>query len=283
MSCPDCFSGHQHDGTPKGKLIELHGLDTYVAEPEDDVQPKGIIVIIPDAFGIEFVNNKLLADSYAKKGGYKVYLPDFMLGRSAPIWMIESMRALLSPGNYLSKPYHTFWVAYAFLPWVLTNRPGRTFPTVKNFFEALRSSTEGTTLPLGVAGFCWGGKHALLLTREENYSSSSSSSGERKPLLDAAFVGHPSFFEHPRDAELITVPTSFAVPERDHQIKVPAVSDEIARILEGKGGELKVYENCGHGFCVRADFLEGDVASQAAAAENQATTWFTSHLRRSTS
>lgn len=83
MSCPDCFSGSEHDGTPKGKVIKLHGLDTYVTESPEGKPAKGIIVIIPDAFGIDFINNKILADIYAAKGDYKVYLPDFMLGMSS--------------------------------------------------------------------------------------------------------------------------------------------------------------------------------------------------------
>lgn len=80
MSCPDCFKGSVHEGTPVGKLEEIHGLNTYVSLPKSGIPPKGIIVIIPDAFGIEFVNNRLLADHYAEKGDYKVYLPDFMAG-----------------------------------------------------------------------------------------------------------------------------------------------------------------------------------------------------------
>lgn len=65
-----------------GSMTKLHGLDTYVVEPPQGRQPKGIIVYIPDAFGIDFVNNKLLADAYARGGDFKVYLPDFMLGKS---------------------------------------------------------------------------------------------------------------------------------------------------------------------------------------------------------
>lgn len=41
---------------------------------------RGIIIIVPDAFGWEFVNNRILADNYAEKGKYLVYLPDFMNG-----------------------------------------------------------------------------------------------------------------------------------------------------------------------------------------------------------
>jgi dienelactone hydrolase len=80
MSCPDCFSGHVHSGLPLGREAKILGRDTYIAEPKD-VPAKGIIVIIPDAFGWQFVNNRILADHYASRGNYKVYLPDFMDGK----------------------------------------------------------------------------------------------------------------------------------------------------------------------------------------------------------
>lgn len=81
MSCPDCFSGHVREDTPKGHIASLHGLETYVAEPDVPAdQVKGIVVIIPDAFGWEFVNNRILADHYADMGKFRVYLPDFMKG-----------------------------------------------------------------------------------------------------------------------------------------------------------------------------------------------------------
>jgi Uncharacterized anaerobic dehydrogenase len=81
MSCPQCFTGSVHEGAPKGKIVKLHGLDAYVSEPEEGKPVKGIIIIIPDAFGWEFVNNRILADHYAEKGSYKVYLPEFMNGK----------------------------------------------------------------------------------------------------------------------------------------------------------------------------------------------------------
>jgi dienelactone hydrolase len=82
MSCPDCFSGSIHEGQPKGQTTKLHGLDVYVSSPpQDPSKPsKGIVVVISDAFGWEFVNNRLLADHYAEKGNFTIYLPDFMNG-----------------------------------------------------------------------------------------------------------------------------------------------------------------------------------------------------------
>lgn len=61
----------------------MHGLRTYIAEPAAGKQTLGIIVIIPDAFGVGFVNNQILADHYASAGQYLVYLPDFMDGQFA--------------------------------------------------------------------------------------------------------------------------------------------------------------------------------------------------------
>ena len=82
MSCPQCFTGHVNPGTPTGKWESVHGLRTYVAEPANGVTAKGIVVIIPDAFGASFVNNQILADHYSSAGQFRVYLPDFMKGNN---------------------------------------------------------------------------------------------------------------------------------------------------------------------------------------------------------
>jgi dienelactone hydrolase len=87
MVCPDCLSGHIRTETPTGKVTKIHGLDTYVAEPPAGVKVKGLIIIISDLFGWEFVNSRLLADQYAASGNFIVYLPDFMSGPGVPVWM----------------------------------------------------------------------------------------------------------------------------------------------------------------------------------------------------
>ena len=78
---PCCATGSLHTGSPKGKISTLHGLDTYVAEPKGGVNAaEGIVVILPDVFGWQFLNNRVLADDYASKGNFLVLLPDFMDG-----------------------------------------------------------------------------------------------------------------------------------------------------------------------------------------------------------
>lgn len=83
MSCPQCFSGHINPGTPLGRIENVYGRRTYIAEPPNGKQALGIVVIIPDAFGLPFVNNQILADHYASLGQYLVYVPDFMDGESS--------------------------------------------------------------------------------------------------------------------------------------------------------------------------------------------------------
>ncbi|RFU26228.1 hypothetical protein B7463_g10111, partial [Scytalidium lignicola] len=84
MSCPDCFSGQVREQVLTGKETTIHGLPTYVAQPAEGVKPKGVVVILTDIFGWKFVNNRGLADRYAKQGNFLVYLPDIMDAQDRP-------------------------------------------------------------------------------------------------------------------------------------------------------------------------------------------------------
>lgn len=80
-----------HKGTPKGSEEERHGLNTYTVEPTRTgiLQPKGVVVIIPDIFGWTLPNIRMLADEMAKKGPFVVLLPDLMDGtyhRGSGVW-----------------------------------------------------------------------------------------------------------------------------------------------------------------------------------------------------
>ena len=82
MACKDCVSGTLHDGTPTGRIETIHGLPTYVTDPPDlnGAEPKGVVVIVADAFGWTLPNARVLADRYAERGGWRVLLPDFLDG-----------------------------------------------------------------------------------------------------------------------------------------------------------------------------------------------------------
>jgi dienelactone hydrolase len=143
---------------------------------------------------------------------------------------------------------------------------------VKAFFDQLRKE-EGATLPIGAAGFCWGGKHTFLLANTEDNATA-----DGKPLIDAGFAGHPSRLKIPGDIEPVSVPISIAVGDKDNQISVPQ-AEQIRKILEAKPpatkGEIRVYEGAGHGFCIRGELKENkELARQANEAEDQCMAWF---------
>ena len=83
MSCAACFTGALHDDvTPAGTETVLFGVPCYVGHPEPADTKAGTVVIISDAFGWRLKNTRALADLYAKKGGFKVLVPDFFNGKS---------------------------------------------------------------------------------------------------------------------------------------------------------------------------------------------------------
>ncbi|KAL1983376.1 hypothetical protein VTN96DRAFT_10435 [Rasamsonia emersonii] len=278
MSCPACFSGHVHDGSLKGQITKLHGLDAYVSEPVEGKPVKGIVIIVPDAFGWEFVNNRILADHYAEKGNYKVYLPDFMKGKATPVWALEVIPKLLSGKgllNWLLKPYYLFRTLQAVVPFMISNSFSKSWPIIESFFTAVRQN-EGSNLPVGAAGFCWGGKHVVNLAH-------GSQTADGKPLIDAGFTGHPSLLKIPDEIEKIKIPVSFALGEKDMTLKMPQIQ-QIQKVVdaqpEDQKGEVKVYNGAGHGFCVRADHVLQDQEQAATEAEDQAVDWFNRHFQK---
>jgi Dienelactone hydrolase family len=88
VQCRDCVGGAIHTGRPTGSEDLFHGLKTYVTRPDEGTPEKGIIIFITDIFGWKFPNSRLLADKYAKRGGYTVYVPDFMRGQST-LWNLS--------------------------------------------------------------------------------------------------------------------------------------------------------------------------------------------------
>ena len=181
--------------------------------------------------------------------------------------------------------YHLFWGLYGFVTFVVRNRLSLLMPRVKAFLAAVRTDPATAALPLGLAGFCWGGKVAVLVSHDEPGNRVGSPGG--RPPADAVFAGHPSALSLPADAERVRLPASFAVGDRDAALS-PTQVERIRAIVEDDGndcgsakcrGEVRLYPGVGHGFCVRADITTPDVAQQANEAEDQAIEWFNKQFR----
>ncbi|GJJ11185.1 hypothetical protein Clacol_005417 [Clathrus columnatus] len=82
-SCAHCVTGITHKGTPIGSIKQIGGHDTYVSLPKKDYSKDKAVLLLPDIFGIQFINCKLLADDFARSG-LAVYAPDYLNGDPAP-------------------------------------------------------------------------------------------------------------------------------------------------------------------------------------------------------
>ncbi|TAQ84186.1 hypothetical protein B7494_g7483 [Chlorociboria aeruginascens] len=287
VPCADCFSGTLHTDDPTGTTTTIHGLKTYVAQPDAGVTPKGIVVIITDGFGWEFPNNRVLADRYAQRGGFLVYLPDFMNGNALDSSILALMDKLQAPSSWLTTLlYKPFWIAQAaslLVPWLIRTREAVSKPKIFDYFTALRTSAPpfpSSDLKIGAAGFCWGGKYTVLLAANPPSSRvvrHGSATNAIEPLIDCGFTAHPSGLNMPKDIEAVILPLSVSVGNEDMAMKGEMIlkMKEILEVKKKGDHEVIIFPGAKHGFAVRLDPKDKYQAECAAKAEVQAIEWFT--------
>jgi dienelactone hydrolase len=245
MACTACVTGTLHTGTPTGTVQTLYDLPTYVASPPSGAATKGTVVIIPDAFGWTFSNNRILADSYAQKGNFRVLLPDFMDGGAISPDVMTYMDFIQEKHeswgvHSLRKAEYLVRIMFLLLPWRYGCRIGVTHPRVLDYMKKLRAEDESH--PVGAAGFCWGGKHVFMLVSDTEKTASG------KSLITAGFAAHPSYILFPTDVDAVKLPLSVACPSKDNHI----YGDKILTLEAGLRQcpaecEVKVYEGATHG------------------------------------
>ncbi|KAL8392078.1 hypothetical protein RB595_002324 [Gaeumannomyces hyphopodioides] len=304
--CQDCFKGTlRGDAQPTGTVETIHGLPTYVARPDPSSQgePLGLVVIVPDVFGWELLNTRALADSYARRGPFVVYLPDFMDGAAPPAYSLALLDKIETPSPswwaaLTQKPWLALQLVAIFVPRLLRIRGSVTTPRVHAFFQALRRSTAtsssspttaaATAAPpsgkVGVVGFCWGGRHAIDLCGVEAEAETETEGG-RRPLVDCGFTAHPSMVKIPDALERVRVPLSVANGDNDAFMgrdKMATLKRVLEGVRDGEGGsgsgsrvhEVVVYEGAIHGFAVRGNPADPRQAEMGLKAEDQAVSWF---------
>jgi dienelactone hydrolase len=142
---------------------------------------------------------------------------------------------------------------------------------------------EAANLPVGVAGFCWGGYFVAKICSGVLQPVDPTS----PPVVACGFTAHPSFLKYPKDIEAVKLPFAVAASEHDIQMS-PANAKSTREILERKNKEnlaagtsatvqheFVLYEGAHHGFAVRADEDATHEAEQGKKAEAQAIAWFT--------
>ncbi|KXX73691.1 Protein AIM2 [Madurella mycetomatis] len=291
--CRDCFTGTlRGDVVPSGAEEAVHGIPTYVARPDPGVQPLGIVVIATDAFGWKLRNTRALADTYARRVPCIVYVPDFFNGHGIP----ENGMLLLedepqSTDNFLARLLKKAWTTLRIVPIFLRfawfNRRGVTEPRAMDFMRAVRAAPgppTGEAPPkVGVAGFCWGGRPAVLWLHDEPQNKVLVG-GREYPLIDCAFTAHPSLLKIPEYIDKVVQPLSVANGEDDEWMGREKMK-KLVSTLEAKNAtagqevhEVVVYGDAKHGFAVRGDRNDLKQRERGDQSEDQAVKWFKKHF-----
>lgn len=160
-------------------------------------------------------------------------------------------------------------VISGFIPFLFYTRLAVAKPRVYKFFHDLRTN-EAASLPLGAAGFCWGGKYVFLLCSDSEKASNG------KSLIDCGFAAHPSNLVLPADTQAVSLPLSVAVGDVDVMVPIKQV-EQMKKILEEKGRErheVVVIPGAKHGFAIRAKPDDKEAVEHGLKAEEQAVRWF---------
>jgi dienelactone hydrolase len=117
---------------------------------------------------------------------------------------------------------------------------------------------------------------------EKNKDTEREGNREKKGLVDALFIAHPAKFATPQLVNAVTLyrtPVSFAHAGADRSLAAATLDEARAALakLPADGSyvhEVKVYEECAHGFAVRTRPGNQNEVEAADEALTQAVEWF---------
>lgn len=175
----------------------------------------------------------------------------------------------------MAKVYHILVLIRYFIPFKIANPDSKSRTQITDFCKALRKD-QASELPIGVAGFCWGGKWVVELCADKFKTS------DGKSLVDVGYTAHPSQLTFPDDINKVVLPLSISACEIDPGFSRKQYEDTrdilAAKSTKGKDEgiehETVWYPKAFHGFAVRADENDKEEAARGKQAEKQAVDWF---------
>ncbi|KAL0568759.1 hypothetical protein V5O48_013222 [Marasmius crinis-equi] len=240
--CDSCFKGVTHEGTPNGKWEKIGGVDCYVAVPEENKNAKTVVLFLPDAFGVQLINNQTVGI-------------DYFHGDPVP-------EEALSMANYSGPWDRAKW----FERHVNNLEPTR--ETIKKVVDALKA--EGVEV-FGATGYCYGGRCTFDLAFENTIKVAATS----HPSLLKIPEDLEKYLAASKAPLLINSCTT------DHQFppESQAKTDEV--LGNGKfapGYKREYFEGCEHGFAVRGDMSKPEVKAGKEGSFKSTVEWFKKYL-----
>ncbi|KAF3402485.1 hypothetical protein DPV78_004272 [Talaromyces pinophilus] len=215
-----CLKGDIHSGQPTGNIIQIGGVDTYVATPHPKVANGNVLLFFPDAFGLH-INSNLMMDAYAACG-YLTLGVDYFLGDAVT-------KYTTSPLND-PKFDMAAWSAKHLQP---SEEVARDW--VKNVKANYGNDGKAK---FGCVGYCWGARIVLQQLSDDG-------------ICLAGAIAHPSFINESH-VQKSKAPVAFSVPATDKLFPTESRTRVIEICTEKQQRfNMQIFSHVGHGFASR--------------------------------
>jgi len=217
-----CLKGSLHEGTPRGSMVTISGIETYMATPSKTKANGHILLYFPDVWGL-FNNGLLIMDGFAD-AGYLVLGLDYFCGD--PVWKHRKDRNDRSePGfDYEAwKVKHTTFADEAVPKWV----------------KEVKESYGHAETKYACVGYCFGAPYVC-----------NELAGD---TVTAGAFAHPAFLKE-HHFENLKKPLFLSCAETDHTFDTQSRRRAVDILSQGKKPYgLQVFSGVEHGFALRGD------------------------------
>ncbi|KIW90068.1 uncharacterized protein Z519_09499 [Cladophialophora bantiana CBS 173.52] len=231
---------------PLGECITIRDIRVYSSNRPADVPSRGLLLLLPDGFGLAR-HNLILADRFASEG-WHVLVPDYFEGDPLPIQLLRRDHALSIDEQPWPEEDKQKLRDLDFPAWLQRHNHPRVSSLLNDLIAGLSEQAKNTTI-VGV-GYCFGGKHVLRLA---------------KSSLKAAAAFHPSFVEA-EDVAGIQVPLYAGLAEKDDMVPVSLPEDlqawAVTKMKANIPFTMEIYPGVGHGFAARPDTNDDVIRTQ---------------------
>ncbi|KAL3641941.1 hypothetical protein CASFOL_012756 [Castilleja foliolosa] len=225
----------------KGKELKIGGLNAYVTGPNNSNKA---VILASDVFGYNVTHLRLIADKVGK-AGYYTLVPDFFNGD--PFVAGDPNRNMTD--------------------WISIHPADKGIEDAKPIIKALKRKG---IIKIGAAGFCWGAKLTVDLTKSPN--------------VQAAVLLHPTFITN-QDIQEVKVPISFLGGQNDTGSRTasPTALRQYVAIMKAKRPKvdtyIKIFEGARHGWTTRYNDTDAPAVQRAAKAHKKMLNWFNKYLK----
>ncbi|KAI1108735.1 dienelactone hydrolase [Nemania sp. NC0429] len=228
-----------HDGVSVGKEVVHNNVTLYVTGKRSDKA----VLYLTDVYGIQLLQNRLLADSFGR-AGYFVVAPDLFNGTPSTLDLNEMSPTQLS----------------SFLAAATPEETDALIATAVDYLRKVKKITK-----IAATGYCFGGRYAFRWLSAEKG-------------LKVGFAAHPSNLQ---DAEISAIKGAAGIAAADGDSMMPPARRSLIEALllnTTQPYSLSLYGSVSHGFGVRANVTDPRQKFGKEQAFFQAVRWFDSWL-----